>query len=335
MIGSLASRPMRPSSFRVSTLPCESLVSNSRWRQVDPKLSILIPTFRDSASHLIQMLSACDNSDQVEVIVFDDGTNDPDLTENLTAAILEFSGAASLITSSENKGRSEGRNRLQSLARSEWLLFLDADMLPDDVKFISRYLEQISGNESPAMVVGGFSLNLAEPTPKTKLHWAQSIASECVPADIRQQSPGRYVFTSNVLVHQDIMSIIPFDPVFKGWGWEDVDWGIRVAKRFPVQHIDNTATHLGLDTPESLLKKYGTSGHNFWLAVNRHPDELKTSGLARLSGLISRLPGKSIARPIFYTIAISPGWLMPLALRLLALKLYRATVYGGSRHNES
>ncbi|MAK62232.1 MAG: family 2 glycosyl transferase [Ponticaulis sp.] len=335
MIDSLARKPSALSEFRLSTLPCETLLSNARWKRVVPKLSILIPTYRDSADLLIQTLSHCHASKEVEIIVFDDGTNDEELTANLASAVKGFRGAAALVSSAENKGRAEGRNRLQTLARSDWLLFLDADMLPDDADFITRYLDQMAETDSPLMVVGGFSLKLAEPSSRTDLHWAQSEASECVPAETRQESPGRYVFTSNVLVHRDIMMVVPFDPDFKGWGWEDVDWGIRVSKRFPVLHIDNTATHLGLDPAKVLLRKYRASGDNFWLALNRHPEELEKSSLGRLARLFSRLPGIGLARPVLYGVAACPGWLMPLALRLLALKLYRAAVYGGTRHDRS
>ena len=60
-------------------------------------------------------------------------------------------------------------------------------------------------------------------------------------------APEKYVFTSNLLIRRDVFDAEPFDAGFVGWGWEDVEWGMRVSRRHPIAHIDNPATHLGLD----------------------------------------------------------------------------------------
>ena len=242
--------------LEVSDAPiCEERHENARWATTEPRLSVLVPTYKDSADRLVAALSKCDASQNVEVIIYDDGSGDEHLTNLMSDAVTEFSGAACLISAHFNEGRSAARNRLQEVARSEWLLFLDADMLPDHEAFLTRYLEAISKRTEPALIVGGFSLDQADSQPSTALHRAQSIASECVGASTRNENPPRYVFTSNVLAHRQIMDAVPFDAAFKGWGWEDVDWGVRVGSRFDVLHIDNTATHLGLDPAKTLISK--------------------------------------------------------------------------------
>tara|TARA_B100000678_G_scaffold291608_1_gene309705 strand:- start:5810 stop:6817 length:1008 start_codon:yes stop_codon:yes gene_type:complete len=306
---------------------------NDCWPAATPELSVLVPTYKDSADRLLQALGNCTDTSRVEVIIYDDGSADPELTEHIRKAVKAFTGAACLVTCAENKGRSAGRNRLQDLSRSDWLLFLDADMVPDDPKFLTNYLEVSATQTLPALIVGGFSLNQAHPTPQNELHWAQSIRSECLSAALRNENPGRFVFTSNVLAHRDIMTDVAFDPAFNGWGWEDVDWGIRVAQTYPVVHIDNTATHLGLDTPNTLMGKYAASGPNFWLVANRHPESMSETPLVKLASLLSRIPGRSVIQSMSRTLAAGPSWLLPVSLRLAALKLYRAAVYGGTRHD--
>jgi hypothetical protein len=45
---------------------------------------------------------------------------------------------------------------------------------------------------------------------------------------------------------------------------------MRVARFYPILHIDNSATHLGLDTAPTLAAKYEQSAANFARVVARH-----------------------------------------------------------------
>ena len=332
MIAESLRPPPVHSIVKPQALSGETIYCNTNWRRVEPTLSVLVPVYHHDPCALINGLNACGFAHQVELVLYDDGTNDTELTVLIRHAIEAFSGAACLVTADQNKGRSAGRNRLEQIARSDWLLFLDADMLPDDGDFLARYLKSIEKHNQPMLVVGGFSLNQVEVSAKTRLHWQQCETSECLPAQERRTNPGRFVFTSNVLVHKDIMTVVPFDDDFKGWGWEDVDWGLRAARRFPVFHINNTATHMGLDTPGILLGKYGKSGKNFWLAAERHPDELKGTALYKSSRFLSWIPGQVILKWISGGLARLPGWIAPVKVRLIALKLFRASAYAEAYH---
>lgn len=315
-------------SARPEALQGETITVNANWKRMIPTISVLIPTYHDLPAELIKALGECTGSERIEIIVYDDGSADDTLIAETKIAIQTAFTPACFVSARENNGRSFGRNRLMDLARADWHLFLDADMLPDDDKFLARYLRAVEKLKRPALIVGGFSLQQIEPTSKTQLHYAQCAASECVPAEERNTNPGRFVFTSNVLVHRDVMTVVPFDTDFTGWGWEDVDWGLRAERRFPVLHIDNTATHMGLDTPKDLIRKYEYSGDNFWLAVSRHDEALGPTPLARSAKLLAKVPGRSILRSVSRLLALSPGWIIPLKVRTTALKLFRASVYG-------
>ncbi|MEM7492297.1 MAG: glycosyltransferase family A protein [Pseudomonadota bacterium] len=301
----------------------EEVLSNSV--SGDATLSICIPAYKDTADALLASLLRLKDVEQCTLLIYDDGSSDANLTKVLARQILRFPGPARLITADQNYGRSHARNRLISLAETDWILFLDADMRPDTDDFISRYLKAASNAQSPSLIPGGFSLKYANPTDETRLHAAQSLKSECINAETRANQPGRYVFTSNILVHRDILNNIRFDDRFQGWGWEDVDWGLRVARTYPVKHIENTATHLGLDRDGVLIDKYRQSGANFVLALAEHPEALKATPLYKAAKLISLLPGRSGLMSIARRAA---KWRsLPIKLRLLALKLYRASVY--------
>lgn len=287
-------------------------------------LTIAIPTYKDNPARLIAALAKCDRAEDACLLVYDDGSNDQELTETCKQEMAEWPGTAILITADRNAGRAHARNRLLHHLITDWILFLDADMLPDGADFLSTYFIELEAARGPALIAGGFSLKQARPTPDQSLHAAQSLKSECLSASVRAEEPGRFVFTSNILVHWRILEAISFDDGFVGWGWEDVDWGLRVAANFPVIHIDNTATHLGLDDTQVLLRKYGNSGANFARMAARHPVAARAMSLTKAAKTLSRIPGRPVLRAITKFAAKSP---LPLSARLQALKLYRAAAY--------
>ena len=291
------------------------------------RLSICIPAWHDAASPLLSALAELPEHKACEVLIYDDGSADAEMTATITAHLEKFKGPAKLITASQNKGRSSARNRLIHHAEGNWLLMLDADMLPDDAEFLARYLDAISEQATPALIAGGFSLAQVTATKAQALHAAQSLRSECLNAAERKTDPGRFIFTSNILVHRQVLDDVSFDDKYHGWGWEDVDWGLRVARAFPIIHIDNPATHLGLDSTDTLLRKYGTSGPNFARLAHQHPDAVAGTPLYKAATSLRPLPGKFIIKSLCRGLARDRFGLIPMRLRLFALKLYRAAVY--------
>ena len=322
------SRPPDPSASTDHSGPpglAETITENGKTSAAT--MSICIPAWRDAASPLLASLARLPEHLLCEVLVYDDGSDDPDMTATIKAHIDALDGPAKLITAHENKGRSFARNRLMDHARYDWLLMLDADMLPDDDQFLARYLDAISSAEGPALIAGGFSLDQVTANRAQALHASQSVRSECLSAAERKTEPGRFVFTSNILAHRQILTSISFDDGYQGWGWEDVDWGLRVAERFPIIHIDNTATHLGLDTTDALLRKYGTSGANFARLASQHPEAVANMSLYKAARFLGSVPGTPMIATICKALARDRFGLTPMGLRLFALKLYRAAIY--------
>lgn len=300
----------------------ETIVTNNV--DLDVTLTILIPTYKDMPARLVKGLMDCTRSHEVALIIYDDGSNDTALFNAGSTFVSAWQGPARFISCSENYGRAHARNRLVAHAQSDWILFLDADMLPDDNQFINTYLKMIDSLPNPSLVAGGFSLKQITPNVSQSLHAAQSLKSECISAMERAKEPGLYVFTSNILVHKTVLEQVDFDDGFSGWGWEDVDWGLRVSKVFPIIHIENTATHLGLDDTDTLIHKFGSSGANFARLVKRHPIATGSMNLVKAAQKLARLPGRTLIRDFSKSLARSP---LPISVRLKALKLYRAAAY--------
>jgi glycosyltransferase involved in cell wall biosynthesis len=303
----------------------ESVHDNVFWKGAAPRLSVCVPAFRHDASALVAALARCNDAALIEVIVYDDGSQDHDLLAAMQAAAGIAPAAVRIVSSWTNRGRSAARNAAISHARSEWILLLDADMTPDSTEFIEAYLNAMERTQGPHVIVGGYSLRSAPKDRAFALHRWQACASECAPARQRCQAPGRYVFASNVLVHLSVLEACPFDEGFAGWGWEDTDWGLSVQRRFPIVHIDNTATHMGLDADDQLMGKYARSGYNFARMALRHPIDAAAMPLYRMARRARRLPFRRALKALAGEVARSTS--LPLGLRGRALKAWRALVY--------
>lgn len=300
----------------------EALFDNAAWPGAAPRLSVLIPFKGDDPCPLIGLLAR--EPVAAEIVLLDDGTGEPDLTARVQAAMGRCALPARLVTLAANEGRARGRNRLVSHARAGHFLFLDSDMAPDSSGFLSTWLDLIA-RQDPAVAFGGFSLDQAPPRRDHALHRAMAGHSDCLPAQIRAQNPEKHVFTSNLLVRRDVFAAEAFDEGFAGWGWEDVEWGMRVARRWPILHIDNTATHLGLDPAPVIAAKYEQSAANFARVVAAHREVVSAYPSYRAARILKRAPLRRLWRPLVKAYALAER--APVKSRAFAMRLYRAALY--------
>ncbi len=300
----------------------ETLVDNGRWADAAPKLSVLIPFKGDDPCDLIAMLGG--ETTDAEVVVLDDGSADPALAARVGAAVQACPLPARLVVLDRNVGRAKGRNRLVAHARARHFLFLDSDMAPDSDDFLARWLELIAKEDAP-VAFGGFSLQQIPPRRDQALHRQMAAHSDCLPCDVRRLNPEKHIFTSNLLVRRDVFEAEAFDEGFAGWGWEDVEWGMRVARRWPILHVHNTATHLGLDTARTLAAKYEQSAGNFARVVASHPEVVANYPSYRLARILKRAPLRPVWRPLLKAFALIEA--APLPARAFALRLYRTALY--------
>lgn len=301
------------------------LVDSAAWAEARPVLSVLIPFHGDDPRPLLEALErqGAAMAGSVELVVLDDGDPDRARVEAVAERVAALALPARLVSLEANEGRAKGRNRLSRHARGGRLLFLDSDMAPDSPVFLQRWRE-VAETDAP-VVFGGFTVDAAPVTRATMLHQAMSRGSDCLPAEARGRAPEKHVFTSNLLVRRDVFEAERFDEGFQGWGWEDVEWAMRVSRRWPIAHIDNTATHLGLDTAEALTRKYEQSAKNFARVVAAHPEIVARYASFRVAKMLRPVPLRSVWRPMLKRVAVTTQ--APLRLRVLAAKTYRAALY--------
>jgi glycosyltransferase involved in cell wall biosynthesis len=289
-----------------------------------PRVSILVPFYRDDPSPLIAALAGqWRHGGGAELILYDDGGGDPLLIARLEAALYAFPAPARLIRGSVNRGRAFARNALAAVASARHLLFLDADMLPAAPNFLGCWLQEADAD--PAIVFGGFSMP-EHAGHEGALHRAFSAAGDCLDAQARSRNPAQYVFTSNLMVRASLLQNIPFDASFSGWGWEDAEWAARAAQSCAILHIDNPAVHLGLESADTLLRRFRDSAANYARYVRRHPELAATLASHVWATRLKRVHGARPMRPLLAALArgVAPA---PMRIRVLALKLWRASWY--------
>lgn len=292
------------------------------------KLSVLIPYYRHDPAPLLEALLT-QSPAGVEILLYDDGTNDAQVNARLSAIAGAAKTPVHLEFASVNKGRSAARNALFEAAKSPWVLFLDADMLPADDKFLSRYLDAIA-KDSAQIIFGGFQMAKTF-TKDTALHHAFSNTSDCLTAAEREIAGPKYVCSSNLAVRADVLRDQPFDTGFTGWGWEDSEWAARVAGVYALSHLENPALHLGLEGTEVMLSRFKNSAANYDRFTSRHPQLAKSLTLYKMKSRLKSLPGQALMRPVLG--ALVRANFAPMKLRLLGLKLWRASWYASFETN--
>ncbi len=264
------------------------------------------------------------NAELVEIILIDDGSNNDILDKEIIAALENWPGPATRIRLEKNVGRSSARNMAIDEAKGSYTLFVDADMMPMHDDFLEKYIDIIN-RKAAAVAFGGFVTRADEINHDLLLHHDLSMRADCLPADKRAARGAYAVATNNLLVRTDLLQKHRFDSDFKGWGWEDTEWAIRVVNDgYGLIHINNEAVHYGLDTSETMLRKYKEAGKNLAIMVKKHPFANRYLSV-KTARLISKFGFHRLLRPIAQSITLDKKKLFPVFLRRMAIKYWRAS----------
>ncbi len=306
------------------------LAASAAWERGGQavRLSILVPTYdrdvRPLCRELLADAAALPAPAEVELLVLVDGNPALQGQEEVAAAAGALGLSAAVWRAPRNLGRAEARNALARLARGGFLLFLDADGLPDAPGFVARCLAEA---QDPARVAcGGRSGRRTTPAAlDARLYERHSQLREWIPAAERNRVPDLAFVSANFVAARALCLAEPFDPGFTGWGWEDMEWAMRVSRRARVVHVDNTVTHDEHHRDVDYLRRLEGSAGNFVRLWRRHPELAARLRLIPLMQALRPVARWHWLRAALRAVALATP--LPVRLRLLALKGVQAVSF--------
>lgn len=229
--------------------------------------------------------------DRMEVIVVDDGSKDG------TADFLRsYPGKLQLrpVFHEFAEGRSGARNAGIQIAAGDPIILVDGDMevVPE---FVQSHVETGKGE---AVVLGRVYHHPDLPPSALKRYYLSRGAWKTAKAS---SIPGRYFVTLNASLPRWVIEKVGLlDENFRGYGGEDLDYGVRLQKaRVPIRVSEEARSfHNHLRPLSDILNtvfEYGKSGVPY--LVEKHPElfhELRLSLAVRLRTVRHRRPGSVI-----------------------------------------
>src|SRR5690554_681040 len=216
-------------------------------------LSILIPTYNYDVFPLVENLfNQCQKEGiEYEVLVLDDCSTEEIIIEK-NSGIQTFQNVF-LFRNENNLGRTQTRKLLAEKAKYNWLLFLDADVIPAKENFISEYTKTLEGKHN--VVLGGYSYTNFNSDFSTILRWKYGTEREQALASERNKKPFAYVFSGNILINKTAFLENNYSENENIYGM-DIYFSYNLFQNnISVLHIDNPIIHLGLEENEIFFDK--------------------------------------------------------------------------------
>lgn len=218
-------------------------------------LSICIPTYNTDCSELLDTLAKQIEQlhDVVEVLVCDDFSTN--YTQENKASCQK--NGFTFLKNKKNLGRIETRKKLAEISRFNWLLFVDADVIPKRDDFAKQYVEFIKADKN-SLAIGGCSYPEEIKTFNLRLRYGRN--REEMSAEKRQIKPYNSVLFGNILMKKRL-----FQEVFEAFNYSEYGEDIHLSSylkssKIDVLHLPNEVYHLGIENNREFLKKIKKSG---------------------------------------------------------------------------
>ncbi|WP_299112982.1 glycosyltransferase family A protein [uncultured Winogradskyella sp.] len=215
-------------------------------------LSILIPTYNYKISKLVEEIY---KQLSKTGIAFEILCNEDASTKHVEDNKLNLSKLSNtfLFISEINKGRTATRQFLCDKAKHDWLLFLDADVMPKNNAFIKNYISQIdSGYDA---IFGGFAYDTSMKIDTGILRWKYGKIYEEVDAKKRNLKPYGLIISANFLIKKSVFSKINSRLDRSSYGLDNYFSALLRGEKVKVLHINNEAFHYGLENNAKYIEK--------------------------------------------------------------------------------
>lgn len=214
-------------------------------------LSVLIPTYNYNIQQLVKLLSSqLSKVDfEYEILILDDCSTNPDLiTFNQTIKNLPN---CFYHKNNKNLGRTATRQKLAKLAKFDYLLFMDADVIPKDDSFIEKFNIKSQSND---IVFGGITYNKNKPKPDLILRWKYGSKRETKPVSKRIQNPFISIISGCFLIKKHLFKKI-YNHNKNIYGTDILFCKKMEDSQLQILHIENPVIHCGLETNKVFISK--------------------------------------------------------------------------------
>ena len=215
-------------------------------------ISVLIPVYNYSIIPLVEELHKQLEASKTiyEIIVWDDASSE---AFNLQNKIINHVPNIHYFRSESNYGRTKTRQLLYKKSLFNWLLYVDADVIPKSTEFIQNYLNLIPKGYDA--IYGGYAYGKVAPKNNKLLRWTYGSAKEEVDADIRNQKPYKITISGNFMIKRTIFTLINSKIEDSGYGFDYYFGALLKANQIKVLHINNEVYHLGVEPSDHFLSK--------------------------------------------------------------------------------
>jgi hypothetical protein len=215
-------------------------------------LSVLIPTSNYNISSLVHEIhkQATKANIKFEVICFDDASEKYTYENKLAIDSLPNTR---IIRSEKNFGRIQSRQILSNESSYNWLLFLDADVIPKYDKFIECYINTI--NLGYDVIYGGFAYSSIKPDNDSILRWKYGKTFEEINAKKRNLKPYQIIISANFFIKKPIFNKINSKISRKSYGLDNYFGALLKQNGINVLHLNNEVYHFGIEKNIVYLKK--------------------------------------------------------------------------------